>query len=83
MSGGLNRVASYARGHTEKALNTLVKIMEDEEAPPTARVAAANSVLDRGWGKPVQTIAGDPDNPVNVITRIELVGVKPVAPPPY
>lgn len=83
MSGNLNRVASYARGYTEKALTTLAKIMEDVEAPPTARVAAANSILDRGWGKPLQTISGDPDNPLSVITRIELVGVKPVAPPPY
>jgi hypothetical protein len=83
VTGTLNRASSYARGHTEKALTTLVKIMEDEEAPPTARVTAANSILDRGWGKPAQPISGDPDNPVNIITRIELVGVKSVQPPPY
>lgn len=83
MTSTLNRVASYARKYTERALYTLNEIMEDVEAPPTARVAAANSILDRGWGKPVQTIAGDPENPLSVITKIELVGVKPVTPPPY
>lgn len=83
MSGTLTRVSSYARGYTERALTTLAQIMDDEDAPPTARVAASNAILDRGWGKPVQTISGDPENPLNVITRIELVGVKPVLPPPY
>jgi len=30
--------------------------MEQTDAPPAARVAAANSLLDRGWGKPAQTV---------------------------
>jgi hypothetical protein len=33
-------------------MNALVQIVEDENAPPAARVAAANSLLDRGYGKP-------------------------------
>lgn len=35
------------------ALDTLIAVMQDEGAPPPARVAAANSILDRGLGKPV------------------------------
>jgi hypothetical protein len=49
-------IRSLARAHTETALNTLAGIMKQEDAPPAARVAAANSLLDRGWGKPVQPI---------------------------
>jgi hypothetical protein len=35
--------------------------MHSDEAPPAARVAAANSLLDRGWGKPTQIVQGDED----------------------
>jgi hypothetical protein len=28
-----------------------------------ARIAAANALLDRGWGKPTQPLAGAPDEP--------------------
>jgi hypothetical protein len=30
--------------------------MQQEEAPPPARVSAAVALLDRGWGKPSQTV---------------------------
>lgn len=79
----LARVSSLARQHTKAALAVLFGIMADEEASPAVRVAAADKLLDRGWGKPSQPISGDPDNPINVVTRIELVGVKPIAAPPY
>ncbi len=38
---------------------TLVAVMEDLEAPPTARVAASNGILDRGHGKAVQQIEAE------------------------
>ena len=41
-----------ARQHTHAALETLVEVMSDIDAPPSARLTAANSLLDRGWGKP-------------------------------
>jgi hypothetical protein len=31
--------------------------MRDVGAAPTARTSAASSLLDRGWGRPEQTIA--------------------------
>jgi hypothetical protein len=51
-------IRSLARSHTEKALNVLAGIMMQEDAPPAARVSAATALLDRGWGKPVQALAG-------------------------
>jgi hypothetical protein len=59
MAKNLTDIRSLARGHTEGALATLASIMHSDEAPPAARVAAANSLLDRGWGKPAQPIDGD------------------------
>jgi hypothetical protein len=52
-------IKSLARQHTVSALKTLAGIMNQSEAPAAARVAAANSLLDRGWGKATQPIAGD------------------------
>lgn len=65
-----------ARSHTEKALKTLVGVMNQTKAPPAARVAAANSLLDRGWGKATQPISGDDDAPPIKFTKIELIGVR-------
>jgi hypothetical protein len=48
-------VTTLARTFTEKAINLLGKVMDDEGAPQSARVTAAQALLDRGWGKsPIQ-----------------------------
>jgi hypothetical protein len=52
-------IKSLARAHTKAALTVLAAIMNKQDAPESARVAAANSLLDRGWGKATQPIAGD------------------------
>jgi hypothetical protein len=48
-------VQELARQETEAALQTLVQIMHQGK-PDAARVAAAQAVLDRGWGRPVQAL---------------------------
>ena len=53
----LGEVMALARGHTAEAIETLVTVMTDEEQPAAARVAAANSILDRGYGKPPAAVA--------------------------
>ena len=45
-------IREAAQQYTETAIQTLVEVMSDETAPHAARVAAANSLLDRGYGKP-------------------------------
>ena len=49
-------IRSLARIHTKTALRVLAGVMEQETAPPQARVAAAQALLDRGWGKAAQAI---------------------------
>jgi hypothetical protein len=51
-------IRDLAREHTETAINALVQIAESGKQE-SARVAAASALLDRGWGKPTQPIAGD------------------------
>lgn len=67
-----------AREYTEQALLTLAEIMKDEDQTGPARVAAANALLDRGYGKPAQPIDGDGEGgAIPVAHLIELVGVEP------
>lgn len=48
-------VTTLARSFTDRAINLLGKVMDDEKAPQAARVTAAQALLDRGWGKaPIQ-----------------------------
>ena len=47
----LGEFQELARQHTTEALDVLVQIMLNEKAPPNARVAAANTLLDRAYGK--------------------------------
>jgi hypothetical protein len=71
MAKNLTDIRSLARGHTEGALATLASIMHSAEAPPAARVAAANSLLDRGWGKPAQPVDGDGEGgAINLVHQI-------------
>src|SRR4051794_8996772 len=43
-------VEQFARAHTQEAIETLATIMR-EGCSEAARIAAANAILDRGWGK--------------------------------
>lgn len=47
----LLEVRTLARRHTISAIATLLEIATHGESE-SARVAAANALLDRGWGKP-------------------------------
>jgi hypothetical protein len=48
-------VTTLARTYTDRAIDLLGKVMDDERAPQAARVTAAQALLDRGWGKaPIQ-----------------------------
>jgi hypothetical protein len=49
-------IRSLARAHTETAIKVLAGIMNQPDAPHTARVTAAEALLNRGWGKPTTTI---------------------------
>jgi hypothetical protein len=48
----VDHVRELAREHTAVAVDTLVTVMRNAKSPPAARVAAANALLDRGYGRP-------------------------------
>lgn len=51
---------NLAREHTERAVKTIADIMDDPLSEDRDRIAAANSILDRGHGKPNQAIIALP-----------------------
>jgi hypothetical protein len=53
---GVAEVMALARTYTKEAVETLAAIMRNEKSPPAARVAAANGLLDRGYGRPPQAL---------------------------
>ncbi len=70
-------LAELARTHTEKALEVLVKIATDGESE-AARVSAATAILDRGYGKPGQSVSiGNPDGTALGPNVIQIVPVPP------
>ena len=64
-------VKAVAGSYTTAALETLAEIMQDDTAPHSARVSAANALLDRAVGKPRQELepAGNEKEPLTVIIR--------------
>jgi len=54
---GYGNLREIARQHTDAAIKTLVDVVNDPGAPPSAKVAAANALLDRGWGRPEASLA--------------------------
>lgn len=49
--------------YTSEALQTIVDVMNDKEAPVAIRLKAATYLLDRAFGKPVDTLIADELNP--------------------
>ena len=49
-------VQNAAREHSSEAIETLAGIMHNPKAPAAARISAACALLDRGYGKPLQTV---------------------------
>ena len=71
-------VGSLARGYTERSIEILGGLMENCPEPGV-RVAAAKTLLDRGWGKPKQTqeVVGANGGPLEFIVRTIMEGSKP------
>ena len=60
-------IRDLARQYTEVAIKALVDIVKSKKSPPAARAFAANSLLDRGYGKPTQYVK-DEANPFDALS---------------
>lgn len=64
-------VRDLAREHTEAAIDTLASIMQDPDAHAAARISAASELLNRSYGRPVDSrvllsMAAQIDRPASV-----------------
>lgn len=71
----LRRVA--VQGDGERLRRLAEKLFDQAEE---GNIAAIKEIGDRLEGKPAQTISGDPDNPLTVISKIERIIVDPANP---
>jgi hypothetical protein len=80
----VGEVQDLARQHSTEAIETLCSIMRDKKAPAAARAMASNSILDRGYGKPPQTLnASLANRPMQDMSDAELLaiaGSEPIEP---
>ena len=53
-TNGANAIRTLARKYTEEAIETLADVMR--RGKPKDRAYAASALLDRGWGKPAQSV---------------------------
>jgi hypothetical protein len=70
VSAAKRELADMAKEYAEPALRVLSDVMNDDQAPPAARVSASVAILDRAYGKPPQAITGPGPNGEHLITRI-------------
>lgn len=59
VSQAKREIAEMAKDHAASALKVLVDVANNGKAPPAARVSAATAILDRGYGKPRQSVEMD------------------------
>src|SRR4051812_42963990 len=72
----LGDVQELAREHSAEAIGTLAAIMRDKKAPSAARALASNSILDRAYGRPPQTLnANVASRPVREMSDAELLAI--------
>ncbi len=76
MPRAVTEIRSLARSYTRTALNVLVGVMRSKDATHSARLAAANAILDRGWGRAPQSLDTD-KGAIELIHKIERIIVHP------
>ena len=69
-------IKALARKHGKAAIKTLAEIMKQADGPATARVSAAQALLDRGWGKAAQHLAADAED-LPLFAHVERVIIDP------
>ena len=63
------QITALAREQCPTAIHVLRGIMNSRKAPQAARIAASNSLLDRGLGKPAQAVTVDITKTITLIER--------------
>ena len=80
------KIAAMARELSVECLEELAKLMRSTETPPQAKIAAINSILDRGLGKPMQPMQqqqlGADGKPISPVFNVTVSQYPEPEPPP-
>lgn len=70
-------IRAAARRHTAKALEIISKLMIEGESEQV-RLAAAKEIMDRGHGKPMQSVehSGEGGGPIKASVEVAFVSTK-------
>lgn len=68
-------IRSLARSHTRTAIKTLAGIMQEKQAPHSARVRAAEALINRGWGMPKQEMTIEDKRQLSSLSDGELESI--------
>jgi hypothetical protein len=55
----IGEIRELARQHAPRAIAALKSIVDDKKAPAAARIAAAEALLNRAWGRPTAMLPND------------------------
>lgn len=71
--------AAAARENADEALDILLAVARNVEAAPAARVSAANSIIDRAYGKPLSAleVTGKDGGAIEHAIKAKIVMVPP------
>jgi hypothetical protein len=64
------RLMELCAQHTEKVVAFYAQVLQDPEVPVGLRMAAADRLLDRAYGKPPQAVVGQQDTQVRHIFNV-------------
>jgi hypothetical protein len=67
---------SLARGYTEQCINVLGGYANSEGVEPDIKLRAVAILLDRGWGRPMQTTENKHEGELNITVRNIMEGRK-------
>lgn len=76
----MKRLDQHAREYNQRAIETIVEVMEDPFAEDKDKLRAADMLLDRGNGKPISAVIQVPPSQqaralLSSMTDDELIGV--------
>ena len=60
-------IAALAREHGPRCIEVAADLLDSDDE--RIRLAAATALLDRGFGKPVQTLSGEDGAPLTIVLR--------------
>ena len=64
------KIESLARRHAEAAMAALAAVLQDKNATPAARISAASTILQWGFGRPAASVKGKPGEAAEQIIRL-------------